>query len=111
MDLIKRPSKAVPPVQEADADRDALEHARSGADYFADDIEDLHLSNPGWDEPMRVRGAMRRLRGDRSPEAIQAVEAIFGRETVIAALKQLGAKVSMEVEAQAASQGLLASRL
>jgi hypothetical protein len=45
------------------------------------DVDALHISDPGWDRQMRVRGALRRLREDGSAEGLRKVESIFGAET------------------------------
>lgn len=55
------------------------------AEMLAEDVAQLSRQEPGWDEPMRVLGAVRRLTLDASAEGVARATLIFGKATVAAA--------------------------
>jgi hypothetical protein len=58
----------------------------SGEEDLATDVERLHDREPGWDEPMRVAGAQRRLQAGMPRDRVIA---IYGKATVALAVRQM----------------------
>lgn len=67
--------------------------AVSGEELFANDVERLNAEDPGWDEPVRVADARRRLEGGMP---IFKARAIFGKATVNRALQEIELTVASD---------------
>jgi hypothetical protein len=53
----------------------------SAAEHFSQDVAWLNRNHPGWDDTMRVNGAMRRLRGGMPEEKVRAIFGAFVTQT------------------------------
>lgn len=53
-------------------------------------LAQLDATQPGWDEDVRIDGAVRRLSRDSTAQGVSAAISVYGHQTVRAAAARLG---------------------